>query len=319
MKAKDILLFIPNNIISNQFSNFAIATFCSLQSLVVPIQSKSYCTNVNQLLYRIVNDIDCFKNRRKLDYIKCGLNELIENKVINSIYEIKGNYILDCSNLWIDTNNSNYTIITFNEVIKIFEIENVNNFSLLRYFIFFIGTISNKITVYLENGEYKNHVIGNFTIEYLSQLSGISKRTIIEYNKILEDNKLIYINRQNDFIINEENNIKQLPNVYGRFKDIQYINTFANNQKKFKESYKYVKNNIEKINNKRRLAQKYQQLLKGGGKNYSKEEIQEIYYYVINENKKYYNTYDKTKNENILDKIRDVQIFKQFDIKTENI
>lgn len=319
MKEKDILLFIPNNIMSNQFSNFAIATFCSLQSLVVPIKSKSYCTNANQLLYRIVNDIDCFKNRRKLDYIKCGLNELIENKVINSIYEIKGNYILDCSNLWIDTNNSNYIIITFNEVIKIFEIENVNNFSLLRYYIYLIGTISNKITVYLEDGQYKNHVIGNFTIEYLSQLTGISKRTIIEYNKILEDNKLIYINRQNDFVIDEGNNIKQLPNVYGRFKDIQYIDTFANNQKKFKESYKYVKNNIEKINNKRRLAQKYQQLLKGGGKSYTKEEIQEIYIYVINENKKYYNTYDKTKNENILDKIRDVQIFKQFDIKTENI
>lgn len=256
---------------------------------------------------------------RMTDYIKCGLNELIENNIIKEINKVQKHYILDCSNLWIDTNNSNYTIITFNEVIKIFEIENVNNFSLLRYYIYLIGTISNKITVYLEDGQYKNHVIGNFTIEYLSQLTGISKRTIIDYNKILENNKLIYVYRQNDFIINEENNIKQLPNVYGRFKDIQYINTFANNQKKFKESYKYVKNNIEKINNKRRLAQKYQQLLKGGGKNYSKEEIQEIYYYVINENKKYYNTYDKTKNENILDKIRDVQIFEQFDIKTENI
>lgn len=319
MKEKDVILFIPSSIISGQFSNFALATFCSLQSIVVPSQSNTYCININQLLYRIMNDINCFKNRRKLDYIKCGLNELLENKVINSIYESKGNYVLDCSKLWINTEIENYTVITFNEVKKIFQIDNVNNFSLLRYFIFLIGTISNKITVYLENGEYKNHVVGNYTIGYLSRLSGIGKRTIIEYNKMLEDNELIYINRQNDFIIDKENNIKQLSNIYGRFKDVQYINTFSNNQKKYNESYNYVKNNITKVNDRRRLAQKYQQLLKGGGKNYTKKEIEEIYNYVINENNKYYKTYDKTKNENVLDKIRDIQIFKQFDIKTENI
>lgn len=247
-----------------------------------------------------------------IDYMKCGLNELLENNIVIKLDEIQKHYILDCSNLWIDTEFVNYTIMSFSEVRKIFKIKNVNNFLLLRYFIFLIGTISSKITVYLENGEYKNRVVGNFSIDYLSEISGISERTIIEYNKILEDNELIYIYRQKDFVIDDNNNIKQLTNVYGRFSDMAYINAFAINQKKYQESYRYVKNNTSKVNNNRRLAQMYQQLKKGGGEKYSDEEIIEIYNYVIRENEKYERMFEKSQDELYLDKIRDTSIFEEY-------
>ena len=86
--------------------------------------------------------------RRINDYIRCGLNELIDNNIIIKEKEIQKHYILDCSKLWIDTRNTKFTTITFSEVRKIFQIENVNNFLLLRYFILLMGTISSSITVF---------------------------------------------------------------------------------------------------------------------------------------------------------------------------
>ena len=196
---------------------------------------------------------------------------------------------------------------------QIFKIKNINNFTLLRYFIFIIGTINWNITVYLPNGEYKNGVVGNFTIDYLAEKAGISKRSAIEYNKILEKEKLLYIHRQNDFVIDDKNNIKSLSNIYGRASDIEYITTFAKNQQKHYESYRYLENNNKKANNKRRLAQMYQQLVKRGGNNYSERDIEEIYNYVITENEKYERMYLKNKCEDYLDKIRDTEIFKKYD------
>ena len=201
---------------------------------------------------------------------------------------------------------------------QIFKIKNINNFTLLRYFIFIIGTINWNITVYLPNGEYKNGVVGNFTIDYLAEKAGISKRSAIEYNKILEKEKLLYIHRQNDFVIDDKNNIKSLSNIYGRYCDMEYIDTFAKNQQKHYESYRYLENNNKKANNKRRLAQMYKQLLKGRGEKYTEYEIKEIYNYVIEQNQKYERMYEKNKCEDYLDNIRDTDIFDKYEfIKRE--
>lgn len=279
----------------------------------VPTLTDKHCVTIQQITYHLTENVNHLKSRnRMVDYIKFGLNELIENNVISKLDEIQKHYILDCSNLWIDTEFNNYTILYFSEVQKIFQIENINNFLLLRYFVFLVGTISSKINVYLENGDYKNRVVGNFTIDYLSELSGISERSIIEYNKTLEENGLLYVFRQQDFVIDKENNIKHLSNIYGRPCDIEYIKTFATNQQKYYESYRYVKNNVSKVNNNRRLAQMYQQLLKGKGTDYTKGEVLDVYNYVISENKKYERLYEKKGYEEYLDKIRDTEIFKQF-------
>lgn len=282
--------------------------------MTIPTLTVDYCVTAQQITYQLTGDTRYLKSRNRMaDYIKCGLNELIKNNIVSKLDEIQKHYILDCSKLWVDTESTNYTVLFFSEVQKIFKINNTNNFLLLRYFIFLIGTISSKITVYLENGEYKNRVVGNFTIEYLSKLSGISERTIIEYNKILEESGLIYIYRQQDFVIDKENNIKQLSNVYGRVCDIEYIRTFATSYQKYHSSYRYLKNNISKVNNNRRLAQMYQQLLKGGGKDYTNGEILDIYHYVVSENNKYERLFEKKGYEEYLNKIRDIEIFNKYD------
>lgn len=270
----------------------------------------------NQLVYYLTGEI--FQQRNKItDYIKCGIDELEEKRIIIKQNEFSKHYILDCKKLWINVDNGNFTKIYFNEMQQIFRIKNINNFTLLRYFIFIMGTLNWNTTVYLVNGEYKNGVVGNFTIDYIAEKVGISVRSAIEYNKILEKEKILYIHRQKDFVIGEENKIKSLSNVYGRYCDKEYIETFANNQKEYKQSYHYKKNNQEVTNTKRRLAQMYQQLLKGGGKNYTENEILDIYHYVINENQKYERMCKKNKCEDYLEKIRNTSIFEKYEFIKE--
>lgn len=313
-----ITLLVPKLLTDgHEYSNYALAVYCLLQELSIPAQLPIQCVTCNQLAYYLTGETSQQRNRIT-DYIKCGINELEEKGVITKQKEFSKHYILDCNNLWIDINSGSFTKIYFSEVQQIFRIKNINNFALLRYFIFVIGTINYNITVYLPNGEYKNGIVGNLTIDYLAEKVGISIRSAIEYNKILEKEKLLYIARQEDFVIDKENNIKRLNNIYGRVCDFEYINTFAQNQKKHNESYKYTNNNLTKTNNKRRLAQMYQQLLKGRGEKYTNKQIKEIYDYVISENKKYENMYEKDGYEDYLDKIRDVEIFEKFEFLKEN-
>jgi hypothetical protein len=298
------------------FSNYAIAVYSSLKVLSGSIGMSKQCVTPYQLMYLLTKNEH--PHKYMLNYIKCGLDELIKENVLVKINEVQKHYIIDCSKLWVDTNSEKFTIIAFQEIEKIFRIENVNNFLLLRYFIYLIGSLSSKIDVWLDACQHKSRVVGMLTLDQLSNLSGISVRSIIDYNKILEESELIYIHRQNDFVLDKENNIKQLPNVYGRNCDRLYIDAFADNQKNFNGSYHYVEKNIVNVNNNRRLAQMYQQLLKGKGENYSKSEILDIYNYVIAENKKYMNTYEKNGYESCLEKIRDIEIFKKYDFIKED-
>lgn len=307
----EITLFIPDSILKDKtFSNYSLAVYCVLQALTTPTHIYKQCVTLTQIEFYLTGQIS---NRRRIsDYIKCGINELTENKIILKESECQKHYILDCKNMWLDTKNGNFTMITFSEVQKIFQLSNINNFLLLHYFILLMSTITSSITVYLPNGDSKNRVVGNFTIDYLSNLTGISERSIIEYNKILEENNLLYVNRDDDFLLDEQNNIKKMSNAYGRPCDFEFINEFANSKQKYNSSYRYMQTNVS-ANNNRRLAQKYQQILKGNGEKYSKTEIIEIYKYVTSQNEKYERLYEKHNYDEYLKKIRDVSVFEKYD------
>ena len=315
LNKNDITLLIPKSLTEDvRFSNYAIATYCVLQALHIPTQMDKGCISPQQIAYFLTENIDCFKRKSQItNHIQRGLDELLENNIISEIDECQKYYILDCSNLWIDTEKDYFSRITFNDVRKIFQVKSTNNFLLLRFYITIIGTISNTITVYLVNGDFKSSVVGNLTIDYLAELSGISTRTVIDYSKILEEIGLLYVYRHEDFTLNGEEGIRRLANVYGRSSDKEYIDTFAVSQQKNKDSYRYRESNIEKANNRRRLAQMYQQLIKGKGEKYTRSDIIEIYNYVISENEKYERMYEKDKYEDYLDKIRDTDVFEKYD------
>lgn len=312
-KIYNMNLFLNKTIYdSSNLSMYGLSTYTSLMSLISNKDNYEVCITYEVLCYQLTKTIN--NPRRFVDSIKAGLDELYSMSYIIKKEENKKCFVFDCSKLFVNTNKDFFTIITFEEVQKIFQVKNVNNFLLLRYFIYLIGTISSSIDVWLDAVQHKTRVVGILTIDYISRLTGISERKIIDYNKVLENIGLLYIYRQNDFLLSESGKITQLPNVYGRLCDKIYIDSFALNQQKFKGSYKYVNKNIKNTNNKRKLAQMYNQLSIGRGENYTIDEIFEIYEYVIAENKKYENMYNKNNHDEYLEKIRDISVFNKYEL-----
>lgn len=274
------------------------------------------CVSLHNLVYHLIGNVP---DRRNAIYsnIQSGLEDLNNNNYIKIKDTQQKHYLLDCSNLCFDTNSGNFSKITFEEVIKIFQIKTVNQYCLLRYFILLMGTLMAKITVSLPNGNSKSSIISNLPISYLAKQMNVSTKTIMDYNKSLEDAKLIYVYRQNDFIQNEDSSIKSLPNIYGRYEDKEYIEIFASNQRKHQKSYLHTYEKNNNTNQKRRLAQMYQNICKGKYTSYSEEEIIDVYNYVVSENKRYEEIYNKTQYDGYLDKIRNTDVFKQFEFTCE--
>lgn len=305
---------------SDKLSIYGLATYCAIKTLLPNEYVKEICTSCEILAYQLTKSLDY--SRRFYTGLKTGYDELIDQGIIKRV-KSKGKFdIIDCSDLFITEEGEYFTIVTYEEILTICQLKDVNTLLLLKYFVFLIGTISSTIDVYIDAYQHKCRVVGNLTIEYISQLSGISERSIIDYNKILESIGLIYIYRQNDFMINKDSGeISRLPNVYGRPEDQVYIDAFAVSQRKYKDSYKYVENNIRKANAKRRLAQMYNQICKNKDSKYSKEDILQVYAYVLEENHKYEATYKKNNDESCLKKIRDIRVFDKYNFitKEENL
>lgn len=296
---------------SDKISVYGLAVYCAVKTLLPNEEIKEICITNELLAYQLTKSLNC--SRDFYSNLQTGYTELISNGFIKQT-DSKGKYnVIDCSGLFITEDNEYFTIITYNELLTIFQQKTVNNFLLLKYFIYLIGTISSTIDVYIDAVQHKCRVVGNLTMDYISKLSGISERSIIEYNKTLESIGLLYIYRQNDFLINKDNGeIKRLPNIYGRPCDKDYIDAFATNQQKYKESYRYLENNIERANIKRRLAQMYVQICRNNDSKYSEEDIKQVYAYVLKENQKYEATYKNNNDESCLKKIRDIRVFDKY-------
>ena len=314
MKEKNISLFVPNLLLDNEnISEYGLLVYCVLQKYAFKEGSK-ICVTLQQIIFSIISSVPERRSRIYESIIQ-GLEELEGENIIKIDDVIQKHYILDVSRMTIDTSKGNFTIIYFNEIMKIFEVDGVNNFVLLKYFVHLVGTISSSIEVVLPSGMSKNRVVGNYTIEYLSKTSGISTRAIIDYNKLLESNELIYVYRHDDFLLfNGE--IRQLSNVYGRFSDHEYIDAYGLRLSQMERGYKKTNTDAD-VNKKRRLAQIYTQIYKHHKTNYTKEQILEVYNYVLKENERYQKLYDDSKFDNYLDKIRDVEMFKEFDFLKE--
>ena len=310
MEEKNISIFVPNRLLDNEIiSEYGLLVYCALQKYAFK-ESDKICVTLQQIIFSIMGSVPERRSRIYENIIQ-GLEELENSNVIKIDGVVQKHYILDVSDMIVDTSKGNFTIVYWDEIKRVFEIDGVKNFILLKYFISVASTISSSIEVVLPSGMSKNRVVGNYTIEYLSKISKISVRAVIDYNKLLENKELIYIYRHDDFLlVNGE--IRQLANVYGRFSDREYVDIYGLRISQMDGGYKKSNTDIDS-NKKRRLAQIYTQIYKYHKTNYTKEQIIEVYNYVIKENKRYEKLYDDSKFDGYLDKIRDVDVFKDFD------
>ncbi len=308
---EDIAILIPKSLINNlEISHYSITVYCLIKKLLFFSGTDTLCLTLPQLVFYLTGEIP-LKRNSLCDHLQQGLSELIENDYIELETIQQKHYLLNCEKVWFDTKREPFVSIPYDAVINIFKIDGVNNHRLLRYYIFLIGTINGNLSVKLPSGKSKKGVISDMGIGYLSEQTDISQKTIMEYNRILEQENLIYVYRFTDFISSGDI-LKNSHNIYGRYEDREYVDAYVNT-KQSRSSRKINSHiDIDGINDKRSLAQIYRNICAGKEGNYSKHQIMRVYSYICEENEKYARLYDETRNIAYLNKIRDVSIFKDY-------
>ena len=200
-------IYISNDVMCNK----DIGTYSAISYL-----SNSSCENVifnvKQIGYVLYGKFNL--GRYTLDSIKKSLSNLIEEELIIVVDEYSGEYVIE-NTFNIDGSVGKFTIITLDELRSIHGIDTNNINMIFKYFICLISTI---------NTDKK---CGWYTIDGLSDLTNMSKDTIMDYNKLLEDNKLIYVHRANA-TYKVDNMPRQVNNTYGRYADKKQIVASAN-------------------------------------------------------------------------------------------
>ena len=303
-----------------------MAIYIALRSLYDSQRDLQYIT-YNSIVFELYSHLQI--SRRSMNHIKVALNTFIEKGLIKKIDAFSTTeFIVDMSNLHFEQNTGKgifYTVITLEEVRRIMNIDTKkDNFAILRYFIILISSICHDKGTYNHSVGCEEHTdfVGFMTLDTLADWCGTTKARIIEYNSILEAEKIIYIYRHMQHKKDQETGqIMSFSNHYGRYEDKQWIVQFANEYVstfKLKETETLVKAEKSKIN--KRYAAIYNLLSWDFDKyigNYSDAELIETYKYIHSKNicneKKlndtdegssaYDDIFDKIKNEDLFDNI----------------
>lgn len=317
-------LFLNNAVIRDiNLNDYEIAVYVALRSIYDSQKELQYIT-YNSVAFELYGNLQI--SRRCMNHIKSALNSLVKNGLIKKIDSFSTTeFIIDMSGLHFEQNTNKgifYTVITLEEVHRIMNLDTKkDNFAILRYFIILISSICHDKGTYDHSVGCSEHTdfVGFMTIDTLSDWCGTTKARIIEYNSILETEKIIYIYRHKQNRKDKETGqIMSFSNHYGRYEDKQWIIQFANEYVatyNLKETETLVKAEKSRIN--KRYAAIYNLLVKDFEKyidNFSDTELIETYKYIHGKNicneKELRNTEEGSAAYNdILDKIKNEDLF----------
>lgn len=317
-------LFLNNAVIKDiNISDYEVAVYTALRSIYDPQKDLQYVA-YNSVAFELYGNLQI--SRRCMNHIKSALDSLVGKGLIKKIDSISTTeFIVDMSSLHFEQNTSKgmfYTVITLEEVHRIMSIDTKkDNFAILRYFIILISSICHDKGTYDHSDCFGTHTdfVGFMTLDTLADWCGTTKARIIEYNSILEAEKMIYTYRHSQNKKDKKTGqIMSFSNHYGRYEDKQWIIQFANEYVatyNLKETETLVKAEKSKVN--KRYAAIYNLLAKNFNKyidNFSDEELLGTYKYIhsknlCNEKKLCTVDEDSAAYNDIIGKIKDEDLF----------
>ena len=214
------------------------------------------------------------ENKRLRLKLSQGLEELEQKDFIHILFKDNRCYEINLDDIYFTTQSSsdgfkNFVMITLKELRKIINLDNSATEKILIYFCYLISTLSN----------VDKARVGDKSISCLATMFNSSKSTIIKYNKVLEDNGLIYISKSNKVAVDNKGTIL---NGYANFYSRPCDRSVADASQRQKEQQASISERSKTVtknyNIKRSLSQKLVWLKKGS--EYSVEEIAEIIEYI---------------------------------------
>lgn len=254
--------------------------WCALRNLMQK-DMKKYFVSYNMIAYYLMQRP---ANRSELSSIKSGFIELKDKGYVREVESYGANdFVVDLTALYYESGDEFFSDLTDEEMRKIMNIKGRHDkYKLLRYLACMVGSFNRGISV---PSDLKGK-IGGMSLDYFATTLGFSKPTIVSFNRILEENKLLFVVRHKDFIQHKEesgqSSLREFPNTYGRYKDKKLVKYFAETE----HGYKYFeeKNGIKvkQANENRSLAQKYNALC--NGKEYDGDTLKKIFVWADKKN-----------------------------------
>lgn len=208
---------------------------------------------------------------RERESIKVGIENLIKYGYVKIVEEYsKQDTLYDLRNIFTDL-QSFYILVFPKEISKILNIDKkVNKYKLLRFYLVILSTINSK------------KKFGFTSQELLCQKANISIDTLRKYNNILIESELLYIQKHTGEYKrwvdqNGVTHVEGISNTYCRYEDRDTCIKDSKNA-----SIHRGQLNIDLLNYRRKLKQKYNAMKKG--KAYTEDEIIEIYNFMKTQN-----------------------------------
>lgn len=282
-------LFIIKKITENkELSDQAFVVWCGLRN-IMQMDKVEYFISYNMIAHSIFKRVP---NRYELTAIKNGLEELLNKRMIKieTTYS-KSEMVLNLTNLYYKKDDGFFADLSEDEMHKIMNLSgNFDRYKLLRYFTCQIGSFNRSEDM----GKYKGK-LGGMGLDYFANLISISKPTVITFNKILEENKIMFIIRHKDFFQgiahNGSGELREIPNTYSRWCDKALAEAYSENIHGYKYNEANKNKKTERANKNRSLGQKLHYFATEM-KEYSEDEIRELYAYAVDKNKRLKRDYD---------------------------
>lgn len=289
-----------------------------------------YYISVNAMDFYFRQRYD-IETRDKKKYVD-GLNDLEKHGLIKKISGKKYEFEYDLQPLYFDPSKTNkenemwFSVVYSDELSSIMQIDeavtkmnekvSMSKAKLIRYFVNVVSTFLNgqEWSYELPDGTSTDGVIGFSSVEVLADKSNISKNTVTIYNEILEKEKILYIFRAKDLIVNFDGSITGITNTYGRYRYKDYVLGKAKEHKAeygFESSKEVIKHKTKNTKHRKSMGAKYYNLVERG-KGYDEETIIDIYKYAVEYNETY------AEDDFYADKLKDLEFFKQFPFITED-
>lgn len=297
-------IFLDNKIIKSEtLSPKAIAAYVGLRKLYKQ-KNPIMFLHLRSLTHAMTGELYC--ERRFMDDLSLGVDELINNQIIKENRQVsKVEREFDLSSLYFDVKKNNFTVAEDDEVYKIMKYK-ANKFNLLRYYLFKVGSLMYKDAPSMTGDVVWLKDLGYWSQTLFKEQCNISRTTIVKYNRLLDEAKIIYEYRPLEYKKIESGMIS-FSGVYGRYRDkdkviasgIDLENAFINGEK-LKNSSTFN----------RSMATKFA-WIQCASKEYDYATMKEVYLAMIERNKelrkKYYTDelYEKYK--------KDLSVFEKYD------
>lgn len=222
-------LFLNKDLVTgNTLTVDGVIAYVALRTIIdesIPLYNKSTsvdCVSVNRLAYSLIGDM--VYEKALTDALIRGVAELAGSKWISIRKDLSTKasyeYVLDLSNIYLDTEKDKFVTVTPNEVYKIMTCKEVmkKKISMLKYFIALISTFDWSL----------DSKIGHMSQQFIADQADNSTRTCQRYNEILEEMQMIFVYKSNDKVrINDK--LKQIKNCYSRYEDKRICEMYATN------------------------------------------------------------------------------------------